>query len=62
MYKNFRECGIPRLLRLPQGGAVFDFRGALPYRTATFLSWLGYIPIKKSWLSGMGLRYRAFQK
>ena len=33
MYKNFRERGIPRLLRLPQGGAVFDFRGAVAVLT-----------------------------
>ena len=52
MYKNFRERGIPRLLRLPQGGAVFDFRGAvavltvphrdIPYSgltTRTTISW-----------------------
>ena len=42
MYKNFRERGIPRLLRLPQGGAVFDFRGAVavltvPHRDIPYL-------------------------
>jgi len=31
--QKFRECGIPRLLRLPQGGVVFDFRGAVAVLT-----------------------------
>jgi len=45
--QKFWECGIPRLLRLPQGGAVLIFAVRLPYLPyhTTTLVWKGCVNI-----------------